>query len=61
MNFRELIDSWRRIIRLAKKPTPDEYYTTLKMSLLGLSIVGAIAFTIRLIFVTFLYTGLPGG
>lgn len=60
MDFRELIDSWKRIIRLATKPTYDEYITTLKMSLLGLTLVGSIAFIIRLIFVS-LYTGLYGG
>ncbi len=61
MGFRELIDSWRRIIRLATKPTREEYMTSLKISLLGLTLVGAIAFVIRLIFLTFLFPQLYGG
>ncbi len=60
MNFRELVDAWRRILRLATKPTREEYMTSLKMSLLGLTLVGSIAFIIRFIFVS-LYTGLYGG
>jgi protein transport protein SEC61 subunit gamma-like protein len=60
LNFREMIDSWKRIIRLARKPTYEEYMVSLKMSLLGLTLVGSIAFIIRLVFVS-LYTGLYGG
>jgi protein transport protein SEC61 subunit gamma-like protein len=55
MGFRELVDSWRRILRLARKPTPDEYWTSLKISLLGLTLVGAISFIIRFIFISFIF------
>ncbi len=55
MGFRELIDSWRRIIRLATKPSKEEYMTNLKISLLGLTLVGSISFIIRFIFITFIF------
>ncbi len=55
MDFRELIDSWRKIILLARKPSYSEYITTLKISLLGLTLVGGIAFIIRILFITFLF------
>lgn len=55
MGFRELVDSWRKILILARKPASDEYLLSLKMSLLGLTIVGGIAFIIRIIFITFLF------
>ncbi len=55
MGFRELVDSWRRIILLARKPSRDEYMLSLKMSLLGLTLVGGIAFIIRIVFVLFVF------
>ncbi len=59
MGFRELIDSWRRIIRLASKPGRDDYLTSLKMSLLGLTLVGAIAFIIRFILIVYVFPQQP--
>jgi len=55
MGFRELVDSWRKIIKLAKKPDRDEYVTSLKISLLGLALVGIIAFVIRLILIIYVF------
>lgn len=55
MDLKELINSWRRILRLATKPTKEEYLVSLKISLLGLTLVGSIAFIIRYIFITFLF------
>ncbi len=55
MGLKELINSWRRILRLATKPTKEEYLASLKISLLGLTLVGSIAFIIRYIFITFLF------
>jgi len=55
MGFRELIDAWRKIIRLATKPSHEDYLTSLKMSLLGLTLVGAIAFIIRFILIVFVF------
>jgi len=55
MGFREMIDSWRRILRLAAKPDRSDYFTGLKMSLLGLMLVGLIAFIIRFILIVYVF------
>jgi len=55
MNLRELVDSWRKIFQIATKPGRDEYWAILKVTLLGLVIVGAIAFAIRVVFYTLLF------
>lgn len=55
MNLRELIDAWRRIIIIVTKPTKDEYLAILKITLLGLVVIGAISFIVRVLFYTFLF------
>jgi len=55
MGFREMIDSWRRILRLATKPDRSDYFTSLRMSLLGLMLVGLIAFIIRFILIVYVF------
>ena len=59
MGFRELIDSWRKIIKLARKPRWDDYVTRLKMSLFGLTLVGLIAFIIRFILIVYVFPQQP--
>lgn len=46
---------WRKIFQIASKPAREEYFALLKITLLGLFLIGLIAFTIRLVFYTFLY------
>jgi len=55
VNLRELIDAWRRIIIIVTKPTKDEYLAILKITLLGLVVIGAISFIVRVLFYTFLF------
>ncbi|MEM0379852.1 MAG: protein translocase SEC61 complex subunit gamma [Desulfurococcaceae archaeon] len=55
MGFREIIDAWRRILKLASKPDREEYMINLKMSLLGLFLVGVIAFIIRFLIYTYVF------
>ncbi len=55
MNLRELIDAWRRIIIIVTKPTKDEYLAILKITLLGLVVIGTISFIVRVLFYTFLF------
>ncbi|MEM4717172.1 MAG: protein translocase SEC61 complex subunit gamma [Desulfurococcaceae archaeon] len=59
MNLRELIDSWKKILQISSKPDRNEYTNILKITLIGLILVGFIAFVIRLVFYTLLfpYTG----
>jgi len=55
VNLRELIDAWRRILIIVTKPTKDEYLAILKITLLGLVIIGTISFIIRVLFYTLLF------
>jgi protein transport protein SEC61 subunit gamma-like protein len=55
MDLRELIDSWRKIFQISSKPSKDEYLAVLKITMLGLVLIGVIAFIIRLIFYTLLF------
>ncbi|MEM0000748.1 MAG: protein translocase SEC61 complex subunit gamma [Desulfurococcaceae archaeon] len=55
MNLRELVDSWRKILQIATKPDRDEYLAVLKITVLGLVLVGLIAFVVRVIFYTLLF------
>ncbi len=47
--LKETLDSWRRLIMLARKPDKEEFMLSLKISLLGFTIVGALAFVIHLV------------
>lgn len=38
-----------RILKMARKPTEDEYYKTLKITLAGMLIIGGIGFIIYII------------
>ncbi|NAZ26838.1 MAG: protein translocase SEC61 complex subunit gamma [Thermogladius sp.] len=60
MNFREIVDQWRKIFTVAAKPERDDFMTTLKLSLLGMAIVGGIAFVIRVVFYAFLFPQMAG-
>jgi len=60
LNFREIIDQWRKIFTVAEKPERGDFMTTLKLSLLGMAIVGGIAFVIRIVFYAFLFPQMAG-
>lgn len=47
--FRGLIESWRRILKLARKPDKEEFSLLLKLNLLGFTLIGAIAYLIHII------------
>ncbi|HEB37684.1 MAG TPA: protein translocase SEC61 complex subunit gamma [Thermoplasmatales archaeon] len=38
-----------RIIKMARKPTEEEYYKTLKVTFVGMLVIGGIGFTIYII------------
>jgi len=57
LNLREIVDAWKRILLIASKPELDEYWTILKITLLGLTLVGSISFVIRIVIYTFLFPG----
>ncbi|MEM1942650.1 MAG: protein translocase SEC61 complex subunit gamma [Candidatus Caldarchaeum sp.] len=53
MGLVSFIKSVVTLFKMAKKPTWKEYSITLRMTLLGLSIIGLIAFLIRFIAIAF--------
>ena len=55
MDLREMVDMWKKIIQISSKPERSEYFAVLKITLLGLVLIGLIAFVIRLIFYTLLF------
>ena len=50
MNAREFIDSTKRLVHVTTKPSRDEISLMLKISLLGIAIVGSLGFIIRVLF-----------
>ena len=50
MNLREFIDSTRRLLLVTTKPSRDEVSLMVKISFLGVAIVGSLGFVIRVLF-----------
>lgn len=50
MNTREFIDSTKRLVHVTTKPSRDELSLMLKISFLGVVIVGSLGFIIRVLF-----------
>jgi protein translocase SEC61 complex gamma subunit len=53
MNAREFIESTKRLIHVTTKPSRDELSLMVKISFLGVAIVGALGFVIRVLFLFF--------
>ncbi|MCS6769595.1 MAG: protein translocase SEC61 complex subunit gamma [Candidatus Caldarchaeum sp.] len=53
MGLVSFIKSSITLFKMAKKPTWKEYSTTLRITLLGLGIIGIIAFIIRFLAIAF--------
>ena len=51
--LKETIASWRKIVLLARKPDRDEYKLLVRLTFLGFTLVGAIAYIIHLITMMF--------
>ena len=47
--LREIIRSWRTIIILARKPDKEEFKLLTRLTFLGFTLVGAIAYIIHLV------------
>lgn len=50
MNTREFVDSTKRLFHVTTKPSRDELSLMLKISFLGVVIVGSLGFIIRVLF-----------
>jgi protein translocase SEC61 complex gamma subunit len=53
MNAREFLDSSRRLVHVTTKPSRDELSLMVKISFLGVAIVGSLGFIIRVLFLFF--------
>jgi protein translocase SEC61 complex gamma subunit len=50
MNVREFLESTRRLLHVTTKPSRDEVSLMVKISFLGVAIVGSLGFIIRVLF-----------
>ena len=50
LKLKEKLEEYRRVIRVAVKPTKDEFIVSGKITAIGVAILGAIGFIISLIF-----------
>ncbi|OLD05599.1 protein translocase SEC61 complex subunit gamma [Candidatus Bathyarchaeota archaeon] len=50
MGVRTFVQSTRRLFHVAQKPNRDEVMLLIKISLLGVGIIGGIGFVIRILF-----------
>jgi protein translocase SEC61 complex gamma subunit len=50
LNVREFIDSTKRLIHVTTKPSQDELSLMLKISFLGVIVVGLLGYIIRVLF-----------
>ncbi len=50
MNAREFLESTRRLLHVTTKPSRDEVSLMVKISFLGVVIVGSLGFVIRVLF-----------
>jgi protein translocase SEC61 complex gamma subunit len=53
LNAHEFLDSTRRLIHVTTKPSRDEISLMVKISFLGVAIVGSLGFVIRVLFLFF--------
>ncbi|HXZ91103.1 MAG TPA: protein translocase SEC61 complex subunit gamma [Candidatus Dormibacteraeota bacterium] len=53
MNTREFVDASRRLFHVTTKPSRDEVSLMVKISFLGVAVVGSLGFIIRVLFLFF--------
>jgi len=47
---KERLNEYRRVLQVTKKPNKDEFLTVFKVSGIGILIIGAIGFTINMLY-----------
>jgi protein transport protein SEC61 subunit gamma-like protein len=50
LNFREFIDSSKRLLRVTTRPNRKELLMLIRLSFLGVIVVGAIGFVVKVLF-----------
>ncbi len=48
MNIKATLNEWARVLRVTKKPTGPEFKAIVKVSALGMAIIGAVGFIIQM-------------
>lgn len=56
MNISQFVESTRRLVHASSKPSREEVWLLLRISLLGIGLIGGIGFMVRILFL-FLGTG----
>ena len=51
LRFKEKLEEYRRVIRVAVKPTKEEFIASSKITALGVALLGAIGFVIGILFI----------
>jgi preprotein translocase subunit Sss1 len=57
LNVSQFVESTKRLIHASSKPTREEVWLLLRISMLGIGLIGGIGFMVRILFL-FLGTGL---
>ncbi len=52
--LRDHVNSWKRILLLARKPDDEEFSLLTRLTILGMLLVGVIAYVVHLIYVMLL-------
>lgn len=50
LNLKTLFSEYKRIMKIAKKPSKDEFMRISKISLIGMVVMGAIGFIIQILY-----------
>jgi len=48
MKIKRTLEEWRRVLRVTKKPDAIEFKTIVKVSGLGMAIIGSLGFVIQM-------------
>jgi protein translocase SEC61 complex gamma subunit len=56
LDIGRFIESTKRLIRASSKPTREEFWLMLRISILGIGLIGGIGFMVRILFL-FIGTG----
>jgi protein transport protein SEC61 subunit gamma and related proteins len=49
MNIKRTYDEWKRVLRITKKPDMTEFKMIVKVSGLGIAIIGSIGFLVHML------------
>jgi protein transport protein SEC61 subunit gamma-like protein len=50
LDLRSKLTEWKRVLQVARKPSRDEIFSSSKICMLGIALIGVIGFSIYLLF-----------